>query len=122
MSRDKREFIFDPSDTGENAPVANVIKLTSRKWTRVIIEHLLVHDNLRYAELSDAIEGISDKVLSDTLEDLEEYRLVDRTVTDDRPVRVEYSLTEAGTALETVIDAVSDWTDIYLDQIEKDST
>jgi DNA-binding HxlR family transcriptional regulator len=117
MTRDEREFIFDPSSEAEDSAVSEVIELTSRKWTRSIIEHLLADGSLRYNELREAIDGISDKVLSDSLEALEEHYLVDREVIDDRPVKVEYSLTEAGAALEPVIDAVSDWLDLYLEQV-----
>ena len=118
MSRDEREFIFDPSEGSNDALVSEVIELTSRKWTRTIIERLLAHERLRYSELKDDIDGISDKVLSESLEAMETHHLVRREVVDDRPVRVEYSLTEAGAGLETVIDAVADWTVLYRQQVE----
>jgi DNA-binding HxlR family transcriptional regulator len=120
MGRDDREFIFDPATDGEESPVAEVIELVSRKWTRSIIERLLANGNMRYNELSEAIDGISDKVLSESLKDLERSRLVRREVIDDRPVKVEYSLTEAGAALEEVMDAVADWTELYLERIDDD--
>jgi DNA-binding HxlR family transcriptional regulator len=118
MSGDDREYIFDPATDGEESPVAEVIELTSRKWTRSIIERLLANGRMRYNELSESIDGISDKVLSESLEDLERTGLVRREVSDDRPLKVEYSLTEAGAAMEEVIDAVADWTEIYLQQID----
>jgi DNA-binding HxlR family transcriptional regulator len=117
MSRDDREFVFDPPGEDESSPVAEVIELTSRKWTRAIIERLLAHGDLRYNELSEEIDGISDKVLSESLEAMEEYGLVERNVIDDRPVKVEYSLTEAGAALEEVIEAVADWTETYREEV-----
>jgi DNA-binding HxlR family transcriptional regulator len=117
MSRDDREFVFDPAE--EESPVAEVIELTSRKWSRAIIERLLAAGSLRYNELSADIDGISDKVLSESLESLEKQGLVRRNVIETRPVKVEYSLTEAGAALEDVIDAVAEWTDVYLDQLEE---
>jgi DNA-binding HxlR family transcriptional regulator len=117
MSRDEREYIFDPSGDDEESPVADVIEVTSRKWTRSIVERLLADEPMRYNELGESIDGISDKVLSETLEDLEAYGLVHREVVDDRPVKVEYSLTRAGRALEDVIDAVAAWTEVYLEQV-----
>lgn len=115
MNLNERKFVFDPS--GDDDPVSEVIELTSRKWTRAIVEHLLAGDQLRYSELGDRIDGISDKVLSESLQDLEEHGLVRREVIETRPVRVEYSLTETGAALEEVIDAVADWTDRYAEQV-----
>jgi DNA-binding HxlR family transcriptional regulator len=120
MSRSERQFVFDPTAEGDSA-VADVIELNSRKWTRTIIERLLVNERMRYNELAGEIDGISDKVLSESLEDLQEHGLVERTVVDDRPVKVEYSLTPAGAALEDVIDAVAEWTTTYVEEIEADA-
>jgi DNA-binding HxlR family transcriptional regulator len=119
MNRDDREFVFDRA-IHDDSLVADVIELVSRKWTRVIIEHLLYHDAMRYNELSDEIDGISDKMLSESLQHLEEYHLVRREVIDDRPVKVEYSLTDAGRELETVMAAVADWTQLYVEQVDSD--
>jgi DNA-binding HxlR family transcriptional regulator len=115
MAPKRRQYVFEPATDGES-PVADVIELNSRKWTRTIIERLVVNDSLRYSELKTEIDGISDKVLSESLEALEEFDLVRREVVADRPVRVEYSLTPAGAALEDVIDAVGEWTDTYRDE------
>ena len=116
MPTDDREFLFHPDET--DSPTADVIELTSRKWTRAIVEQLLAEGPMRYNELADAVDGISDKMLSESLEAMEEHGLVERTVIDDRPVKVEYSLTEAGAALEDVMDAVADWIEVYLDAVE----
>jgi DNA-binding HxlR family transcriptional regulator len=53
-------------------------------------------------------------VLSDSLDDLEEKRLVDRTIVSEKPFRVEYSLTERGASLEDVIVAMRDWGQAHL--------
>jgi DNA-binding HxlR family transcriptional regulator len=120
MVRSDRQFVFDPARA--ESPVADVIELNSRKWTRTVIERLLAHDSLRYNELRQEIDGISDKMLSETLEELQAHGLVRREVIDDRPVKVEYSLTPAGAALEEVIDAVADWTDTYLEEVRDGGT
>jgi DNA-binding HxlR family transcriptional regulator len=111
------EYVFRPS-TADESSVAAVIELNSRKWSRAIIERLLVNGDLRYSELNDEIDGISDKVLSESLEGLQRYGLVERTVIDDRPVKVEYSLTPAGAAMDDVIDAIADWTDTYVEEVD----
>jgi DNA-binding HxlR family transcriptional regulator len=119
MSLNEREFVFDPSGSDDD-PVAEVIELTSRKWTRAIVEHLLAGGPLRYSELADRIDGISDKVLSESLQDLEDHGLVRRDVIETRPVKVEYSLTETGAALESVVDAVGEWTELYAERVGTD--
>jgi DNA-binding HxlR family transcriptional regulator len=121
MSLNERDFVFDPSGDGDD-PVTDVIELTSRKWTRAIVEQLLAGDRLRYSELADRIDGISDKVLSESLRDLEDHGLVRREVIETRPVKVEYSLTETGAALEEVIDAVAEWTELYADRVVEESS
>jgi DNA-binding HxlR family transcriptional regulator len=112
--RDRREFVFDPAGEG---PVADAVELTSRKWTRAILERLVVRGDLRYNELAAEIDGISDKMLSESLERLEAHNLVRREVVDDRPVKVRYSLTEAGAALEPVMEAVATWAAEHHDEI-----
>lgn len=119
MDSDDQEFIFDPTLEEKGTALSDVLELTRRKWTRTILERLLAEQGLRYNELGDRIDGISDKVLSESLEALEEHHLVRREVVDDRPVKVEYSLTEAGEALESVFEAVDEWTDIYLEHLER---
>lgn len=87
-----------------------------RKWHPTIIHHLLEDGSLGFGDLEGRIDGISGKVLSESLEDLEEKHLVERRVIDDRPVRVEYSLTEHGEGLEPVIDEMVDWGETYLEE------
>jgi DNA-binding HxlR family transcriptional regulator len=119
MSLNQREYVFDPTVDEEEDTVAAVVELTSRKWTRPIVEHLLAGGSMRYSELSAEIDGISDKMLSESLQDLEEYQLVKREVIETRPVKVEYSLTETGAALEEVIEAVADWTELYAERVDE---
>jgi DNA-binding HxlR family transcriptional regulator len=115
MTADDRDSLFHPDDAG--SPTADVIELTSRKWTRAIIEQLLADGPMRYNELADAVDGISDKMLSESLEAMEDHHLVRREVIEDRPVSVEYSLTDPGAELGTVMDAVADWADAYADYL-----
>jgi DNA-binding HxlR family transcriptional regulator len=98
--------------------VAAVVALIQRKWTRPIVGALLEHGRLRYSELAAEIDPISDKMLSESLQDLERYDLVSREVVDDRPVKVAYSLTEAGAALEAVFETVDDWTETYAERVD----
>lgn len=85
-----------------------------RKWHPVIVHRLLEHGPLAFGDLESHIHGISGKVLSESLTDLEEKGLVDRTVIDDKPVRVEYALTRYGRGLEDAIVALHGWGRDYL--------
>jgi DNA-binding HxlR family transcriptional regulator len=77
--------------------------ILGRKWNLVIIDRLLTNGPMGFSDLLDAIEGISSKVLSESLDDLEQVEFVDRTIVSERPFRVEYSLTDQVDAVEGII-------------------
>src|SRR5689334_25323812 len=83
-------------------------ELIGRRWTGAII-YLLLKSRQRFAELRDAIPEITDRMLSERLQELEQEGVVERNVIPETPVRVEYSLTKKGRALAGVIDAVGGW-------------
>ncbi|PSP84752.1 transcriptional regulator [Halobacteriales archaeon QS_1_68_17] len=88
--------------------------LVGKKWHPVIVDRLLQHGPLGFNALKDAVDGISSKVLSDSLDDLEESGMVTREVISEKPFRVEYSLTERGEDLQPVIAAMREWGRDYL--------
>jgi DNA-binding HxlR family transcriptional regulator len=83
-------------------------ELIGRRWTGAII-YVLLQQTCRFATLRDAIPDITDRMLSERLQELEEEALVDRVVVPDTPVRVEYSLTKKGKGLAEAIQALADW-------------
>lgn len=95
-------------------PITGTAKLIGRKWHPVIIHRLLENGSSGFSELLSDIDGISNKVLSDSLDDLEEKGLVKREITNEKPVRVRYSLTERGESLMPVIDAMYEWGNSHL--------
>lgn len=93
----------------ESCGVTCAMQVIDHKWHPVIVDRLLEMDVLRFNELLDEIDGVTNKTLSDSLSDLEDKELLTRTVLDTRPVHVEYSLTERGRSLAPVIDALDAW-------------
>lgn len=89
-------------------PFHHAIELIGRKWTGAIIS-LLLQSRCRFATLRDAIPEITDRMLSERLQELEGEGIVERTVIPDTPVRVEYALTKKGRALADAVTAISDW-------------
>ena len=83
-------------------------ELIGRRWTGAII-FCLLKSKCRFATLRDAIPDITDRMLSDRLQELEQEGIVERTVIPDMPVRVEYALTRKGRALGSAVDAIADW-------------
>jgi DNA-binding HxlR family transcriptional regulator len=80
-----------------------------RKWHLRIVYQLLENGPMGFSALKTETAGVSSKMLSESLSSLEEVGIVDRTVVSEQPVRVEYSLTERGRALEGVVSAVIHW-------------
>src|SRR6185312_5835273 len=88
-------------------------ELIGRRWTGAII-YVLLSSKCRFAVLRDAIPEITDRMLSERLQELEEEGIVERTVVPDTPVRVEYALTRKGRALADAMDAISKWADSWI--------
>ena len=89
------------------------VELIGSRWTGAVLRALLSGIQ-RFTDLTETIPGLSDRMLSQRLKELEAEGIVVRTVIPQTPVRVEYSLTEKGRALGGVIEAVSGWADQWL--------
>src|SRR6266545_3961000 len=88
------------------------VELIGRRWTGAILRALLA-DVKRFNDLAAGVPGLSDRMLAERLRELEAEGLVLRLVIPDIPVRVEYSLTEKGLALESVVYAVAQWAEAW---------
>jgi len=100
-------------------PIKDVLELTSGKWRLHIIMVLMYGGEMRFKELQRHLPGISGKVLSKDLKDLEMNKLVKREVHDTYPVSVSYSLTPYGRTLEPVIKALKEWGEQHRKEILK---
>src|SRR5579872_4634573 len=83
-------------------------ELIGRRWTGAII-FVLLKRRCRFATLRQAIPDITDRMLSDRLQELEAEGILERTVVPETPVRVEYALTRKGRALAAAVKAITDW-------------
>lgn len=88
------------------------MSLMSQRWTGLVIYQLLTGPK-RFCTLESSI-GISGRVLSERLKDLEHQGIVKRAVYPETPVRIEYSLTEKGEALEPVMREIEKWSQTWL--------
>jgi DNA-binding HxlR family transcriptional regulator len=91
-----------------DCPTRRILDRIGDRWT-VLIVGALWDGSARFSELRRRIEGISQKMLTQTLRGLERDGLVHRTVHAEVPVRVEYTLTEAGTTLREPLRALQEW-------------
>ena len=99
-------------------PVATTVALIGSKWKLLIIRNLRQRP-WRFNELKKDLQGVSQKVLTDSLRSLEEDGVIVRTVYPEVPPRVEYSLTELGQSLRPILDAMLLWGKEYKSSHEK---
>lgn len=93
-------------------PVATTVGVIGSKWKLLIIRNLQERP-WRFNELKKDLEGISQKVLTDSLRALEEDGIITRTVYPEVPPRVEYALSELGESMGPILDAMADWGNQY---------
>ncbi len=89
------------------------VELIGRRWTGAIVQ-ILQQGPFRFNELLSVIPGLSDRLLTERLRELEAAAIVVRTVDPGPPVRVAYTLTPAGADLESTLQALSEWAERWI--------
>ncbi|MEA5427951.1 MULTISPECIES: winged helix-turn-helix transcriptional regulator [Arcicella] len=79
------------------------------KWKISIISSICFYNKRRFSDILNDVVGISNKMLSKELKELETNKLITRTVLDTQPITVQYQLTEHGKSLQTIINNLTDW-------------
>ncbi len=100
-------------------PVATTVQLIGNKWKLLIIRNLLVRP-WRFNELHRDLDGISQKVLTDSLRQMEADGIITRTVYPEVPPRVEYALSELGESMRPILISMQDWGNQYKAQRKHD--
>ena len=98
-------------------PVATTVQLIGSKWKLLIMRNLLERP-WRFNELKKNLEGISQKVLTDSLRSMEDDGIITRTVYPEVPPRVEYALSETGESMRPILNAMCDWGTNYKKSLE----
>ena len=110
--------------TAEDHPVAarresccsayhQAVELIGKRWTGAIL-FVLMDGPLRFSEVKVLVPDLSDRLLSERMKELEAEGIVERRVIDDMPVRVEYTLTAKGKALEPAVRSLKVWARSWL--------
>src|SRR5579884_1854694 len=102
-----------------HCPTREILDRIADKWTTLIIGLLAHSGSRRFNELRRAIGGISQKMLTQTLRDLERDGLVKRTMYPEIPPRVEYQLTPLGKTLCAPIGALTQWAHDHIEEVKR---
>jgi DNA-binding HxlR family transcriptional regulator len=115
MATKPMESIISPTTISHACPrYEHAIQILGKRWTGLLLDALMEGPR-RFCELTALVEGLSDRVLSDRLRELETEGVVKRVVYPQIPVRVEYQLTEKGHALKPVIEAIHTWAEQWIE-------
>ena len=105
----------------EWCPMTAASNILGKKWHPVILS-MLIEEERGFNELKNEVKGISSKVLSENLEDLQEKNLIERTVVNEKPFRVKYSVTEVGRELSPVLEKLDEWAEKHLRPAQKEDS
>ena len=86
----------------KSCPIETTFKIIGKRWTVLIIREIL-RGNTQFNRFMENIEGISPKVLTERLRELERLEIIRRKIVSEYPIRVEYNLTDLGKAFEPVL-------------------
>lgn len=97
-----------PKDELPACPVATTVQLIGNKWKLLIMRNLMSRP-WRFNELHKSLEGVSQKVLTESLRSMEKDGIITRTVYPEVPPRVEYALSELGESMRPILDSMEKW-------------
>lgn len=100
---------YEVDHRGEMRAVRDSMDVLNGKWKITILSSICYYNKRRFSDLLEDIEGISNKMLSKELKELELNKLVKRSVLDTQPITVQYELTEHGRSLKTLIENLMEW-------------
>jgi DNA-binding HxlR family transcriptional regulator len=89
------------------------VEILAKKWTGLILR-VLMEDKRRFRDIREHIPQMSERMLAERLKDLEAASLINRQVYPETPVRIEYTLTKKGKALQPVLDSIETWANEWI--------
>lgn len=93
----------------EMMAVQDSMDVLNGKWKIPVISSLCLYNKRRFSDILNDVDGISNKMLSKELKELETNKLIKRTILDTQPISVQYELTEHGKTLQTIINNLTEW-------------
>lgn len=109
--------LFQEEQKKRMRAVRDAMDVLNGKWKIAIISSICCFGTRRFSDILNDVTGISNRMLSKELKELEINELVKRTVLDTQPITVQYELTEHGNTLQTIITHITDWGVVHREKI-----
>lgn len=119
MRKETSTNAFNEKQINDSCGMAYSLSILGGRWKPAILCRLS-HQKMRYSDLKNSIENISERMLIAQLRELETDRVVKRTVYPVVPPRVEYELTELGETMKPMLKAMSDWGNLHKNITKED--
>lgn len=119
MRKENSTNAFNEKQINDSCGMAYSLSILGGRWKPAILCRL-AHQKMRYSDLKNSIENISERMLIAQLRELETDRVVKRTVYPVVPPRVEYELTELGETMKPMLKAMSDWGNLHKNITKED--
>jgi DNA-binding HxlR family transcriptional regulator len=116
MRKESSTNSFNEKMIIDGCGMAFSLRIIGGRWKPAILCRL-AHGTMRYGELKKSIEGISERMLVVQLREMEKDRIIERIIYPEVPPKVEYRLTALGKTMKPMLDAMSEWGNMYRDQI-----
>ncbi|MDV6168485.1 helix-turn-helix domain-containing protein [Flavobacterium sp. DG1-102-2] len=101
--------VCNPGHKREIMAVHDAMDVLNGKWKISIISSICYYNKRRFSDILNDVDGISNKMLSKELKELEANKLIKRTVLDSQPITVQYNLTDYGLTLRSIINNLAEW-------------
>lgn len=109
MRKENSTNAINENYLNEHCGIAYTLSAIGGRWKINILSYLLYNQKLRYSELKTRLKGVSERMLSAKLKELESDRLINRIVHPQVPPKVEYELTELGRSLSEILQLMDKW-------------
>lgn len=106
-----------PDNKQKLMAIQDSMDVLNGKWKISIISSICYYNERRFSDILNDVAGISNKMLSKELKELEMNKIVNRTVMDTQPITVQYELTDHGKTLQTIINNLSEWGQSHRNEI-----
>lgn len=120
MRKESSTNAFNEKQINDSCGMAYSLSVLGGRWKPAILCRLM-HQTMRYSDLKNSIEQISERMLVSQLRELEADQVVKRTVYPVVPPRVEYELTELGLSMQPMLKAMSDWGNMHRSKVNPDA-